>query len=90
MNSSLALLLFDRQSKLSQDILQFEKDLRKVGLKYFDESIKTLKHYKNKTNNIGVEDLNDIVNRFQKECNSTKIFEQTVVFKEQGEGVYNL
>jgi hypothetical protein len=84
-NKSLSTLLNDSQSKLSLSINQYEKDLRNIGIKFFEESIKTLKLYKDRK--ASVENLLEIQNRFEIECNSSNELEKIAEFVRQGESM---
>jgi hypothetical protein len=84
-NTSLSILLNDSQSNLSLAINKYESDLRKIGIKFFDESIKTFKLYKVKKTT--VENLVEILDRFETECNSSNEIVKIAEFVEQGESV---
>jgi hypothetical protein len=84
-NTSLSILINDSQSNLSLAINQYENYLRKIGIKYFEESIKALKLYK--VQKSSVENLLEILNKFEIECNSSKELEKIAQFVEQGEGM---
>jgi hypothetical protein len=84
-NTSLSILLNDSHSNLSLAINKYENDLRNIGIKYFEESIKTLKLYKGQE--ASVENLFQILNRFETECNSSNELEKIGEFVELGESV---
>jgi hypothetical protein len=84
-NTALSILLNDLQSNLSLAIKQYESDLRNIGIKYFEESIKALKLYK--IRKVSVENLLDLLNEFESECNTSKELEKIAEFVKQGEGI---
>jgi hypothetical protein len=83
-NYSLAMILNNPQSELSIKIFEYEKILREIGSRYFQESTESLKLYKKRE--IDVEKLLDICNRFNNECNSIEILLKIEEFVKQGEG----
>jgi hypothetical protein len=87
-NSNLALILDDPQSKLSNEIIEFEKNLHEIGRRYFEESVEIFKQYK--TGQLSIDKLIDIRDRFEKECNTSEIFEKVLEFINSGESTYIL
>jgi hypothetical protein len=83
-NVSLALIISDPRSKLTQSINEYEKKLRDDGCEFFEESLKALKSYKNSQGD--VECLIDIRNRFDKKLNLHDIDYKIQGFVNEGEG----
>lgn len=83
-NRYLSILINDSQSKLTQNIKEYESYLKNTGIKFFEDSTKAIKHYKLK--NSGVEDLLEILNRFGIELDSSEELKKIAQFVEQGEG----
>jgi hypothetical protein len=83
-NSSLGIILNDPDSKLSNDIVQYEKKLNDIGRRYFEESVDIFKKYK--IGALNADNLVAIRNKFETECNSSDIFEKILEFINEGEG----
>ncbi len=83
-NSALSLILDDTLSKISNGVVEFEKKLSEIGRRYFEESIDAFKQYKNGL--LSFDKLIDIRDRFEKECDTSEIFEKVLEFVNEGEG----
>ncbi len=83
-NQYFSSILFDSKNEIYKQIAEYESFLRELALKYFEESYKTLKAYKN--GEVSVENLLNIRERFEKECSSNDIFQSILKFAEKGKG----
>jgi hypothetical protein len=80
---SLIKVIIKDRSPLNQEILEYEKALKEIGVKYFQMAVHELKKYK--LNQSSVENLLKLNTKFDEECSASIILEKVSKFIEQGE-----